>query len=177
MTKKEDKATMSLQKIVIIVGLIGSILTTIISMGKEISGVAKDWIVSDNKVEVAKLHEEIEELNAKLDERDLKQQKLIASLNRELVEIRTEMNNNYVIALAHKFSKPKVATKTADVDDSTGEVKGIQQQQLQQQIVTGAAPMMASKSTFSLGWITGAIGLLGWIIFGAWYFIHKKKNI
>ena len=165
---KKDKTTDSLQRTVIIVGLIGSILTTIISMGKEISGVAKEWIVSDNKVEVSKLHEQLSDLQNKYATQEEKYQKL----SKDMEKIRSEIENNYVLALAHKLSKSRV-DKSEDIV-ATSSIKGVQQQY--QQLTTASYPN-EEKSWIKIGWVTGILGIIGWIIFGAWYFIHKKKVI
>lgn len=169
---KKDKTTDSLQRTVIIVGLIGSILTTVISMGKEITGVAKEWIVSDNKAEVSKLHEQITDLSNKLIAQDEKYQKL----NKEMEKIRAEMENNYVLALAHKLSKSRI-DKNGDIVTTSPDIKGLQQPQQQQQQTTSVAYQAEDKPLIQIGWITGIAGIIGWVVFGLWYFIHKKKEV
>jgi len=67
MTKKSDKSVMTLQKLVIIIGLVSSLITATIGIGKEVVGVAKEWVVADNKLEVVALQEDISKLKVEVE--------------------------------------------------------------------------------------------------------------
>lgn len=84
MAKETDKSVMTLQKLVIIIGLVSSLVTATIGIGKEVAGVAKDWVVADNKVEVATLQEDVSKLKI------------------EIENVRNQLNNNMIMALSNK---------------------------------------------------------------------------
>lgn len=84
MVKKSQKSVMTLQKLVIILGLISSLITATIGIGKEVVGVAKEWVVADNKVEVVALQEDVSKLKI------------------EIENVRNQLNSNMLMAFVKK---------------------------------------------------------------------------
>lgn len=161
----------SLKQTLISIGLVCSILTAIVGVGKEVSDVAKEWS-SNDKTEMVQLHAEIEALSKKMDERDMKQQRANLSIRQQILDLRMATAYSALsTAAAPKTMTPMAAPSpilAAPVVEAPTEVVEVAQ----------AAPMTTMseppKSGLKLGWIIGIIGLACGAIFSVLHLMHKK---
>ncbi len=112
MVKKSQKSVMTLQKLVIILGLISSLVTATIGIGNEVVGATKNWIVADNTSEVSTMRNEIE------------------ILKQDIIKIKDEIHNNSLMAFSKKSLDIQEVRMTSNVNhqkhnDSFGWILGI----------------------------------------------------